>query len=84
MKNKFKLFLTFNYILIFSLNILLPIDIDPSRVTQMQIKSIQDQLKNKTISKTKNETSNLETPINVAKIDYIGGESELEILDGKG
>ena len=51
MKNKFKLFLTFNYILIFSLNILFSIDIKPDQITQMQITAIQEKLKNQAVSK---------------------------------
>ena len=84
MKNKFKLFLTFNYILIFSLNILNPIEINPDKITQMQIKAIQAQLKNKTISETQIKTTNATVPENLVKLDYIGGESDVEILDKQG
>ena len=81
MKNKFKLFLTFNYSLIFSLNILLPIDISPDQITQMQIKAIQAQIKNKVISAPKNTKSGGIGPEELVKLDYIGGESDVEILD---
>jgi len=84
MKNKIKLFLTVNYILIFSLNILLPIDIDPDKITQMQIKAIQRQLKNRTLSETPIKTKNVANPENVVKIDYIGGKSDVEILAKQG
>ena len=75
MKNKFKLFLTFNYILIFSHNILLPIDINPDKVTQMQIKSIQEQLKNQALSDEEMKTNfeNTADPENLVKMDYKGG-----------
>ena len=71
MKNKFKLFLTFNYSLIFSLNILLPVDITPDQITQMQIKAIQAQIKNKTLSETQIKTSNAVSPEDLVKMIYI-------------
>ena len=84
MKNKFKLFLTFNYILIFSLNILFPLDIKPDQITQMQIKAIQAQLKNKTLIDSQNKTSAVSTPEDLVKMDFKGGESDVEKLNKQG
>jgi len=87
MKNKFKLVLTINYILIFSLNILLPIDvkdIKPDQITQMQIKAIQHELKNKTLIETQVKTSSPTNPENLVKMDFKGGESDVEILNDQG
>ena len=82
MNNKIKLFLTVNYFLILSLNVLFSIDIHkvPDKITQMQIKAIQAQLKNKTISEAQIKTANAKVPENLTKLDYIGGESDIEIL----
>ena len=70
MKNKFKLFLTFNYILIFSLNILLPIEVKPDKITQMQIKAIQAQLKNKTLINSQDKLENSAIPEDIVKMDF--------------
>ena len=51
MNNKIKLFLTVNYFLILSFNVLFSIEIDPDKITQMQIKAIQQELKNQAFSK---------------------------------
>ena len=84
MNNKIKLFLTVNYFLILSLNVLFSVDVAPDKVTQMQIKAIQKQLKDKTVLESQSKIKDASSPENLVKMDYKGGESDIETLDKQG
>ncbi|MBC8310668.1 MAG: SLBB domain-containing protein [Candidatus Marinimicrobia bacterium] len=83
MKNKIKLFLNFNFILCLSLTILFAIEVDPDKITQMQIKAIQQQLKKKTISETTAVPQKVNSPESIVQLDYPGSEIDSAQLENK-
>jgi len=81
MKNKIKLFLTVNYILILSLNVLFSIELDPDNITKMQIKTLQQELKKKTISETDTELNYVQSPETIKQLYYPEDISDLKKID---
>jgi len=66
-----------------SLNVLFAIEVEPDKITQMQIKAIQQQLKKKTISETTAVQEKVDSLESLVHLDYPGNESGSEELENK-